>query len=47
MQNFLKISRGRIESRNRFFLREEGLQPAESVKKPVSLVFIRPGLFWL
>jgi hypothetical protein len=47
MQNFLKISAGRMVSRNRVFLPEEALQPAESVKNPVSLVFMRPGLFWL
>jgi len=47
MQNFLKISPGRIGARNRVFLREEAPQPADSVKNPVSLVFMRPGLFWL
>ena len=46
MQNFLKISPGRIVSRNRFFLLEEALPPAESLKNPVSLVFMRPGLIW-
>ena len=47
MQNFLKISPGRIRARNLFFLREEAQQPADSVKNPVSLVFMRPGLFRL
>gem|GEM_PF-2607648 len=47
MQNFLKITPGRMVSLNQFFLREDASQPAESVKNPVSLVFMRPGLFWL